>query len=122
MINSSHMLGAFYGMERIMGRDHSPVRKVFDYAERFIKDIPLIYVLTVTTCEEDEIRMHGLFVGRDRSLFEDAVKLSQQKNLVFLDRPVKKAVVYLDPKEFKSTWLGNKAIYRTRMAISDGGN
>jgi nickel-dependent lactate racemase len=121
MINSSHMLGAFYGMERIMGRDHSPVRKVFDYAERFTKDIPLIYVLTVTTCEKDEIRMHGLFVGRDRSLFEDAVKLSQQKNLVFLDRPVKKAVVYLDPKEFKSTWLGNKAIYRTRMAISDGG-
>jgi nickel-dependent lactate racemase len=121
MINSSHMLGAFYGMERIMGRDHSPVRKVFDYAERFIKDVPLIYALTVTTCEKEEIRVHGLFMGRDRSLFEDAVKLSQQKNLVFLDRPVEKAVVYLDPKEFKSTWLGNKAIYRTRMAISDGG-
>jgi hypothetical protein len=30
-------------------------------------------------------------------------------------------VVYLDPSEFKSTWLGNKAIYRTRMAMADGG-
>src|SRR6202008_4889 len=25
------------------------------------------------------------------------------------------------PSEFKSTWLGNKAVYRTRMAMADGG-
>ena len=34
---------------------------------------------------------------------------------------MKKVVVYLDPAEFKSTWLGNKSIYRTRMAIDDDG-
>jgi len=38
-----------------------------------------------------------------------------------MDKPIQKAVVYLDPREFKSTWLGNKAIYRTRMAMADGG-
>ena len=43
------------------------------------------------------------------------------KNLDLVDKPIKKCVVYLTPKEFKSTWLGNKAIYRTRMAIADGG-
>ncbi len=122
MINSSHMLGAFYGMERIMGRDDSPVRKVFDYAEEnFIRDIPLIYVLTVTTAAEGKVCIHGLFIGRRRKLFEEAVRLSQEKNLSFVDRPLKKVVVYLDEKEFKSTWLGNKAVYRTRMAIADGG-
>ncbi|MGI6585003.1 MAG: DUF2088 domain-containing protein [Gracilibacteraceae bacterium] len=122
MISKSHMLGAFYGMERIMGRDATPVRKVFDYAEEnFIKNIPLIYVMTVTTAEEGKVSMHGLFIGRKRKLFEEAVKLSQKKNLVFVDRPLKKVVVYLDEREFKSTWLGNKAIYRTRMAIADGG-
>jgi nickel-dependent lactate racemase len=122
MINKSHMLGAFYGMERIMGRDTTPVRKVFDYAEEnFIKDIPLMYVLTVTTAKEGNISIHGLFIGRERKLFEQAVKLSQVKNLTFTDKPLKKVVVYLDEKEFKSTWLGNKAIYRTRMAIADGG-
>ena len=122
MINESHMLGAFYGMERIMGRDHSPVRKVLDYAEEhFIKDVPLIYVLTVTTQTEGKATIHGLFTGRNRSLFEQAVKLSQEKNIIFLDKPLKKVVVYLDDREFKSTWLGNKAIYRTRMAIEDGG-
>jgi nickel-dependent lactate racemase len=122
MINKSHMLGAFFGMERIMGRDNSPVRSVFDYAEEnFISDIPLMYVLTVTTAREGNVSIHGLFAGRHRKLFEEAVKLSQEKNLTFVDRPLHKVVVYLDEKEFKSTWLGNKAIYRTRMAIADGG-
>lgn len=122
MINKSHMLGAFYGMERIMGRDHSPVRKVFDYAEEhFIHDVPLMYALTVTTQEEGQISIHGLFIGRDRKLFEEAVSLSQEKNLIFVEKPLKKVVVFLDEKEFKSTWLGNKAVYRTRMAIADNG-
>lgn len=122
MISSSHMLGAFYGMERIMGKDYSPVRRVFDYAEEnFLADVPLLYVLTVTTNAGDDVKIHGLFIGRDRKLFEEAVKMSQEKNLTYVDKPLKKVVVYLDGREFKSTWLGNKAIYRTRMAIADGG-
>ena len=122
MINSSHMLGAFYGIERIMGRDFSPVRKVFDYAEEhFLQKVPLLYILTVTTQREEDTILHGLYIGRERSLFEAAVKQSQEKNMTFIDQPLQKVVVYLDEREFKSTWLGNKAIYRTRMAVADGG-
>ncbi len=122
MINSSHMLGAFYGMERIMGRDWSPVRKVFDYAEKnFIRELPLMYVLTVTTQVNGKTALNGLFTGRSRSIFEKAVAMSTEKNLNFVEKPPKKMVVYLDAKEFKSTWLGNKAVYRTRLAIDDGG-
>ncbi len=123
MINSSHMLGAFYGMERIMGKDHSPVRKVFDYAlEHYLKDVPLKFILTVTTAPSGTIHTHGLFIGRERSYFEKAVELAQKKNLILIDRPFRKVVVYLNAEEFKSTWLGNKAIYRTRMAIGDEGD
>ena len=122
MINSSHMLGAFYGMERIMGKDFSPVRRVFDYAqENFLADVPLLYVLTTTTNQGDDITIHGLYIGKDRAGFEAAVKKSQEINLTHMDKRLNKVVVYLDPREFKSTWLGNKAIYRTRMAIADGG-
>ena len=122
MINSSHMLGAFYGMERIMGKDFSPVRRVFDYAEQnFLAHIPLVYVLTTTTNKGDEVTIHGLYIGRERSNFEAAVKKSQEINLTHMKERLKKVVVYLDPREFKSTWLGNKSIYRTRMAIADGG-
>ncbi len=122
MINSSHMLGAFYGMERIMGKDFSPVRRVFDYAqEHFLSNVPLVYVLTTTTNKGDEVTIHGLYIGTERKNFEAAVTKSQEINLTHMKKRLDKVVVYLDPREFKSTWLGNKAIYRTRMAIADGG-
>ena len=122
MINKSHMIGAVYGMERMMGRDHTPVRKLFDCAlERFLRDLPILWVLTVTTAPGGQIRTHGLFIGEGRECLTEAVKLAQQKNIDFVPHGVKKCVVYLDPAEFRSTWLGNKAIYRTRMAMADGG-
>ena len=53
--------------------------------------------------------------------FHQAAALSLKANFQMVAEPIHKAVVYLDPIEFKSTWLGNKAIYRTRMALADGG-
>ena len=122
MINKSHMIGAVYGMERMMGRDHTPVRRLFDYClENFIKDRHIIFVLTVTTAPGGDICTHGLFIGDTRKVLEEAIALSQKKNIDFVETGIRKCVVYLDPSEFRSTWLGNKAIYRTRMAIADGG-
>ena len=122
MINKSHMIGAVYGMERMMGRDHTPVRKLFDYSlETYLKDRPILFVLTVTTAPGGVIRTHGLFLGEGRECLTNAVKLSQEKNIDFVNHGIKKCVVYLDPEEFQSTWLGNKAVYRTRMAMADGG-
>ena len=105
-----------------MGRADTPVRRVFDYAEEhFLAKIPLQYILTVTTTKDDVTELNGLFIGRSRKVFEGAVHESQQQNLNLLDRPLNKVVVYLEPNEFRTTWLGNKAIYRTRMAIATGG-
>jgi nickel-dependent lactate racemase len=121
-INKTHMIGAVYGMERMMGKDHTPVRKILDYCwENFLDKEKYLFVLTVTTAPEGKIHTHGLFIGHERDVLEEAIKLSQEKNIDFVDRGIKKCIVYLDPKEFRSTWLGNKAIYRTRMAIADGG-
>lgn len=122
MINSSHMIGAVYGMERMMGKDHTPVRKVFDYGmEHFLNQRPIVFVLTVCTAPQGESLTHGLFLGDTRKVLEKAIELSQEKNIDFVETGIKKCVVYLDPSEFHSTWLGNKSIYRTRMAIADGG-
>jgi len=121
-INQSHMIGAVYGMERMMGKDFTPVRKVLDYAlAHFLNHRPIQFVLTVTTAPKNIIKTHGLFIGNTRKVLEEAIQLSQEKNIDFVEKGIKKCVVYLDPKEFKSTWLGNKSIYRTRMAIADGG-
>lgn len=123
LIHKSHMLGAVYGMERLMGRTDSPVRAVFDYAqENFLEDIPLVYCLTVVSRDRGKNQINGLFIGQGRQTFEQAASLSQRLNLDLVKKPLDKVVVYLRPEEFKSTWLGNKAIYRTRMAIKTGGD
>ncbi|HEY2861507.1 MAG TPA: lactate racemase domain-containing protein [Terracidiphilus sp.] len=122
-INRSHYLGAVYGMERIMGRAQNPVRNVLNYAaERFLKHLPIVYVHTVVGRKDDGgLAVRGLYIGDDQECFLRAADLSVLVNFETLDEPIKKAVVYLDPREFHSTWLGNKAIYRTRMALADGG-
>ena len=121
-INRSHYLGAVYGMERIMGRATNSVRNVLNYAsETFLRHLPIVYVLTVIGHRaEGGLAMRGLFIGDDVECFERAAELSLKVNFEMLDKPIQKAVVYLDPGEFHSTWIGNKAIYRTRMALADG--
>jgi nickel-dependent lactate racemase len=122
-INRSHYLGAVYGMERIMGRSDNPVRRVLNYAAaQFLRDLPIVYVLTVIGRNAAGATVvRGLFVGDDEECFERAAELSFRVNFVLMPNPIRKAAVYLDPQEFHSTWLGNKAIYRTRMALQDGG-
>ena len=122
-INKSHFLGASYGMERIMGRARTPVRDVLEYARtHFIPELPIIYILTVRAKDEagGSLVTRGLFIGDDFECFEKASALSLETNFIMVDHEIRKCVVYLDPAEFKSTWLGNKAVYRTRMALADG--
>src|SRR5580693_42358 len=122
-INRSHYLGAVYGMERIMGRADNPVRRVLNYAaSHFLHNHPIVYVLTVVGRNPAGATVvRGLFIGDDSECFHLAAELSLLVNVTLLSEPISKAVVYLDPEEFHSTWLGNKAIYRTRMAMADGG-
>ena len=122
-INKSHFIGASYGMERIMGRAKTPVRDVLEYARTHsIPDLPIVYFLTVRAKDEatGDLVTRGLFIGDDFECFEKASALSLETNFIMVEKEIRKCVVYLDPSEFKSTWLGNKAVYRTRMALADG--
>jgi len=134
IINKSHFLGAVAGIENILGQTDTPVRRLFNHAvDAYLSDLPVTYILTVMEQDYDsgEMHMRGFYAGEDGSVFEEAgeeatvfdeaCKLARTVNITLLDREPKKVVVYLDPHEFQSTWLGNKAIYRTRMAIADGG-
>lgn len=123
-IHKSHFLGAVYGMERMMGRKDTPVKRVLNYAsEHFAKHLPLVYILTVIGKDvKGSLVVRGLFIGDDIECFNLAADLSLKVNFNMMENQLKKIVVYLDPLEFKSTWLGNKSIYRTRMAIADDGD
>ena len=122
MINKTHMLSAICGIEQTMGIRDTPVRLVFDYAqEHYLSDVPLIYIETVTTVQNNRVNLDGLYMGNKRAVFEQAAKRSQELNINYLGKPVKKVVAYLDEEELKTTWVGNKGIYRTRKIIADGG-
>ena len=133
-IDKSHFAGACYGMERMMGRIDTPVRALFDEGFRRFADKlpPVLFALTVIgprgAAEAEKAgkpagsnAVRGLYIGFGRECFEQAAALSRQVNVDIMDEPIKKAVVYLEPEEFRTTWLGDKAIYRTRMAMDDGG-
>jgi len=122
-INKSHFIGAVYGMERIMGKASNPVRSLLNYASaNFITHLPVVYVHTVIGRDDTgRLVVRGLFIGDDEEVFTLAAELSIKVNFTLLDNPLRKVVVYLDPSEFRSTWLGNKSVYRTRMAMADGG-
>jgi nickel-dependent lactate racemase len=120
-ISKSHFIGAVYGMERIMGKADNPVRQLLNYASaNFIKDLPVIYVLTVVARDKSgDLVTRGLYIGDNEDVFKLASDLSLKVNFTILENPINKAVVWLDPDEFRSTWVGNKSIYRTRMALAD---
>jgi len=122
-INESHFIGAVYGMERMMGRADTPLRRILNYAqEHFCGHLPLVFVLTVIGPRGDgSLAVRGLYIGDDDACFDQAARLSVEVNFTVLDEAPRKMVAWLDPEEFHSTWLGNKAVYRTRMAIADGG-
>lgn len=122
IINKSHFLGAVCNMETILGRADTPVRRLFNEAvETFLGDLPITYILTVMEQGEDGMHMRGFYAGDGVEVYNEACELASKVNITLLDREPKKVVVFLDPHEFQSTWLGNKSVYRTRMAIADDG-
>jgi len=125
MINKSHFLGAACGMEQIMGRADTPVRRLFNYGvDTYLSELPIVYLQTVMARDDStgKMVMRGFYSGTGADAYQEGCKLCVKTNLVLMDAPLKKVVVFLDPEEFKTTWLGNKAVYRTRMAIADDGD
>ena len=124
-INLSHFIGAVHGMEKMMGKADNPLRSILNYAsEKYLQtELDLWYILTVMGMNKStgKLEMRGLYIGNDIECYSRACELSLKVNFTVLDEAPKKIVTYLDESEFHSTWLGNKAIYRTRMAIADGG-
>ena len=122
-INESHYLSAVYGIEQTLGVADTPLRRILNHAQdSFCQTMPIIYMLTVIEQTGDgTLHTRGLFIGDDHDTFFAAADLARRVNINHLPKPPQHVVAYLDPAEFKSTWLGNKSIYRTRKAIATGG-
>jgi nickel-dependent lactate racemase len=122
-IDKSHYVGALCDTERIMGQISNPVRELLNRgSDRYLKDLPILYIHTVVSPDmKGGNDLKGLFIGDDAECFINAARLAQKANIFLLDRRPAKMIVYLDPDEYQSTWVGCKGIYRSRLAVADGG-
>jgi nickel-dependent lactate racemase len=128
-IQRSHFFSAVYGIEQTLGRVDAPVRQLLDRGfDRFLEQrCRVLFVLTVVEARHDGRVLRGIFAGEGGTrssggdAFRAAVALSAEVNIETVEKPFDRCVAYLDPVEYRSTWLANKAIYRTRLAMADGG-
>jgi len=121
-ICASHLMAARCGIENNLGNLITPVRHCFNLAEeRLLGHLPDLYVQVVMARNEQNELVHsGVFVGDDLETYLAAARQSREQNITIFDEPVKKIVCVMQGDEFVSTWVANKAVYRTRMALADG--
>ncbi|MDN5725584.1 MAG: lactate racemase domain-containing protein, partial [Propionibacteriales bacterium] len=122
-LGASHMASAVYGIENNLGNLLTPVRRCFNWAEdELLGDLTDVYFQVVMDYDDQQQLVHtGVFVGDDLETYLDAAKLSREQNITVFEEPVHKIVAVMQADEFHATWVANKAVYRTRMAIADGG-
>lgn len=123
-ICASHMAAAIYGIENNLGQLITPLRACFNWTENeFLRDLPDVYLQVVMKRSPDNrLVTCGVYVGDDLETYLMAARKSRAENITVLDQPVQKIVAVMQADEFHSTWVANKAVYRTRMALADGGN
>jgi nickel-dependent lactate racemase len=122
-ICTSHLAAAIYGIEENLGRLVTPLRACFNWAEEhFLGHLPDVYLQVVMRRDEaNRLVTSGIYVGDDLETYLAAARASRRQNITLFDEPVDKVVAVMQADEFRSTWVANKAVYRTRLAICDGG-
>ena len=123
LICAAHMAAASWGIENNLGNLITPLRACFNRAEdEFLGDLPDLYVQVVLARNECDQLVHtGVHVGDDLETYLAAARQSREQNITLFDGPLQKIVCVMQGDEFFSTWVANKSVYRTRMALADGG-
>jgi nickel-dependent lactate racemase len=123
LICASHMAAACCGIENNLGNLLTPVRQCFNWAEeKYLGGLPDFYVQVVLARDsQGQLTHSGVFVGDDLETYLAAARSAREQNITMLDEPLKKVVCVMQGDEFFSTWVANKAVYRTRMALADDG-
>jgi nickel-dependent lactate racemase len=122
-ICASHIAAAVYGIENNLGCLVTPLRACFNYAEeKYLSQLPDVYLQIVMQRDaENRLVTSGLYIGDDLETYLQAARRSREQKITIFEKPIRKIVAVMQADEFRATWVANKAVYRTRMAIADGG-
>jgi nickel-dependent lactate racemase len=115
VINFTHWLGALITSMAVIGTPDTPVRAVIERAASFIT-VPKLYCNLVVTHEG----LAGLYVGPDKDAWQQAVRLSAQLHVTYVDRPFER-VLSIVPEMYDDIWTAAKGMYKLEPVIADGG-
>jgi nickel-dependent lactate racemase len=122
-ICASHIAAAVYGIENNLGCLITPLRACYNWAEdEMLRHLPDVYFQIVLQRDpQNDLVASGLYIGDDLETYLEAATRSRAQNITVFEKPLKKVVAVMQADEFRAIWVANKAVYRTRMAIADGG-
>lgn len=115
MINVTHWLGALITIMDMIGMKSTPVRDMIHAAAALV---PTPITLVSMVVEKGDLA--GIFVGNYLDGYEAAAELSSQRHIVWLDKPMERALSFAPPM-YDELWTGAKAMYKLEPAIADGG-
>jgi len=114
-IDATHWLGALKTNRLTIGVRDTPVRALIERAVRLVP-VPVISINLVV----DDGGLQGLFVGADRSAWEQAVEMSARLNVRFVDHAFR-SVLSIPSTKYDDFWTGAKAFYKLEPIVADGG-
>ena len=115
VINFTHWLGALITAMAVLGTAETPVRAGIDRAVAMIPTPKLFFNMVVT-----HHGMAGLFVGDYKASWLDAVHLSSQLHVRYVDKPYKRVLAVM-PELYDDIWTAAKGMYKMESVIADGG-
>ncbi len=115
MINVTHWLGALAGVRRTIGVADTPVRGMIHAAAERL-DTPT--TLAALVVEHGELA--GMIVGHPFEAWQEAVNLSSERHIQWVDRPFKR-VLSVAPPMYDELWTAGKAMYKLEPALAEGG-
>ncbi len=115
MINTTHWMGALAGVMNTIGIQDTPPRRMLHQAAKMVQT-PVTLISMVV--EQDELA--GVFIGDIVEAWEQAVALSSQRHIVWLDKPFQKVLAQA-PSMYDELWTAGKAVYKLESAVADGG-
>ncbi len=127
-IEVSHYVSALWGIERTLGNPETPLRRLLNRGLEMLlqKSPPILFLNTVLNPNKQAdrrlIHIGAGLVTKDQpidSTFASAAQVAVETNIFDLKAKFNEVIAYLEPKIYRSTWIGNKAIYRSRLLIAD---
>jgi lactate racemase len=115
MIDRTHWLGAQLTSSAILGVRDNPVRALIDRAAALIPT-PRSALCAVTSPDG----VMEVFGGSVEESFQQAVELSQQVHILYVERPFNQVLSVL-PEMYDEMWVGAKGMYKLEPVVADGG-